>query len=209
MAITLEQIWSAADTLDAAGQKPTLAAVRKALGGGSYTTISEGMAEWRARKPERAESLREPAPPMVTDRLQEIGAEIWTAALEIASQRLAAEREALKATYAELQNSRQEATQLADHLATELDECECRVIALQDAESVLRAEVDGLKQAMAAASASNEILNNDVEQLRRASELAHQRELAAREELAEMRGRVQLLQEQNAELLARSSASKA
>ena len=39
MAITTEQIWSAADALDAAGQSPTLAAVRKAVGGGSFTTI--------------------------------------------------------------------------------------------------------------------------------------------------------------------------
>ena len=43
MAVTREQIFAVADELDAAGQKPTLAAVRKALGGGSFTTISEAM----------------------------------------------------------------------------------------------------------------------------------------------------------------------
>ena len=33
MAISKEQVWAAADELDANGQKPTLAAVRKAIGG--------------------------------------------------------------------------------------------------------------------------------------------------------------------------------
>lgn len=40
MAITKEQIFAVADELDAAGQNPTLASVRKQLGGGSFTTIS-------------------------------------------------------------------------------------------------------------------------------------------------------------------------
>jgi hypothetical protein len=56
------QIFGAADTLDAAGHHPALAAVRKALGGGSFTTISEAMNEWKARKAEKDTPLRE-APP--------------------------------------------------------------------------------------------------------------------------------------------------
>ena len=39
-AITREAIWEAADELEAEGAKPTLNAVRKKLGGGSFTTIS-------------------------------------------------------------------------------------------------------------------------------------------------------------------------
>lgn len=34
MAITRESIWTAADQLDAEGDRPTLAAIRKKLGGG-------------------------------------------------------------------------------------------------------------------------------------------------------------------------------
>ena len=207
MAITPEQIWAAADAIDAAGQKPTLAAVRKAVGGGSYTTISETMAQWRAHKAESAEPLREPAPPQVLERLQETGAEIWSAALEVATQRLSAEREALNAAHAELENSRQEAAQLADQLATDLDECKIRFAAMQEVEASLRKQLDELKQSLSAESASNTILTRDIEQLRNAAELAHQRELAAREELAEMRGRLQLLEEQNAQMLARLSAA--
>ena len=42
MALTKDQILQAADQLAAAGTAPTLAAVRAAVGGGSYTTINEG-----------------------------------------------------------------------------------------------------------------------------------------------------------------------
>ena len=56
MAITREQIWNAADEIDAAGQNPTLAAVRKAVGGGSFTTIQDAMTEWKARRAARGRS---------------------------------------------------------------------------------------------------------------------------------------------------------
>nr|WP_267785071.1 DNA-binding protein [Paenarthrobacter ureafaciens]MCY0975712.1 DNA-binding protein [Paenarthrobacter ureafaciens] len=61
MAISKEQIFAVADELDAAGQNPTLANVRKQLGSGSFTTISEAMNEWRARKASQAAPIREPA----------------------------------------------------------------------------------------------------------------------------------------------------
>ena len=56
---TKEDIWAAATMLAEAGERPTLSAVRKVVGGGSYTTISEAMAEWRARQTQTAPS-REP-----------------------------------------------------------------------------------------------------------------------------------------------------
>ena len=47
---TKDEIWAAAQALADAGERPTLAAVRKVVGGGSFTTISEAMAEWRAQQ---------------------------------------------------------------------------------------------------------------------------------------------------------------
>ena len=77
MAITKEQIFAVAGELDAIGQNPTLAAVRKALGSGSFTTISEAMNEWRALKTSEAVPMREPAPKTVHDKLSELGADLW------------------------------------------------------------------------------------------------------------------------------------
>ena len=121
MAITKEQIFAVADDLDAAGQNPTLANVRKQLGGGSFTTISEAMNEWRARKASQAAPIREPAPASITEKLAELGGDLWAVALDMANNRLAAEREALEAVRQETEAARQEAAELADQLTVELD----------------------------------------------------------------------------------------
>jgi hypothetical protein len=60
MALTKDQIWAVADRLAAEGKAPTLAAVRKALGSGSFTTISEAMREWRQRRKEKADKVQTP-----------------------------------------------------------------------------------------------------------------------------------------------------
>ena len=73
MAVTKEQIFSAADELAAAGQKPTLEAIRQRTGG-SYTTISPALNEWKARQATAAAPLREPAPQAVADRCRQAGA---------------------------------------------------------------------------------------------------------------------------------------
>ncbi len=208
MAITLEQIWSAADALDAAGQSPTLAAVRKAVGGGSFTTISEAMAQWRARQTDKSMPLREPAPPLVMERLQEVGADIWAAALDLANARLNSEREALEVARAELEASRQEAAELADQLTADLEDAKGQIEALRAAEDALQAQLGELKQALAAEKASSSMLSRDLDQAREAAATARQQGIKAREDLAELRGSLKTLQEQNAELLKRLPAAR-
>ena len=91
MAVTKEQIFSAADQLSAEGRRPTLEAVRQ-ITGGSFTTISPALNEWKAQQASAATPLHEAAPQAVTDRLSKVGAEIWAIALELANARLATER---------------------------------------------------------------------------------------------------------------------
>ncbi|MDT9670622.1 KfrA, partial [Klebsiella pneumoniae] len=150
MAISKEQIFAVADELDAAGQNPTLANVRKQLGSGSFTTISEAMNEWRARKASQAAPIREPAPQAITDKLAELGGDLWAVALEMANNRLAAEREALEAVRQETEAARQEAAELADQLTGELDEAKARVAALEAVEAAAKGEADELRGKLAA-----------------------------------------------------------
>jgi chromosome segregation ATPase len=148
MAITKDQIFAAADEIDAAGQNATLAAVRKALGGGSFTTISEGMAEWKARKAAKETPLREPAPSAVADRLAELGTEIWSCALELANGRLASEREALEAARLQLEADKAEAAELADQVTAELELAKAALLSATTAERAARGERDVLRQAL-------------------------------------------------------------
>ena len=148
MAITRDQIFAVADEIDAAGQNATLAAVRKALGGGSFTTISDGMTEWRARKAARETPLREPAPSMVAERLTELGAELWSAALELANARLDSEREALEAARLQLESDKAEAAELADQVTAELELAKAALQTANTVELAARNEAEGLRQAL-------------------------------------------------------------
>lgn len=147
--ITKERLFQVADELDSKGINPTLAAVRKGLGGGSFTTISEAMAEWKARKAAKEKPLNEPAPQAVAERLAELGGEIWAAALELANGRLAAEREALEKAKSQYEAEKAEAAELADQVAAELEDMKKRAAALEAAEIAARAEADNLRQEFA------------------------------------------------------------
>ena len=106
MAVTKEQIFAAADALAAEGKRPTLESIRQ-ITGGSYSTISPALNEWRARQAAKASPIREAAPQAVADRMAEVGAEVWSIALELANARLAAEREALDKARGELDDEGQ------------------------------------------------------------------------------------------------------
>jgi chromosome segregation ATPase len=138
MAISREQVFKVADELAAAGQRPTLQAIRHKIGG-SYSTLSPLLREWKAAKASADAPLQEPVPGSISGRLEDFAAEIWRVALELADSRLAAEREALEQTRKELESERDESVQLADSLAGELDAARAELDAA-------RAEIAGLRE---------------------------------------------------------------
>lgn len=146
-AVTKERIFAAADQLDAEGKNPTLAAVRQVLGAGSFTTISEGLNEWKAQRAAKAKPATEPAPELLTAHLADFGANIWALALEAAGARFAADREALEATKAQLEAERAEAVELADEVTAELEAMKAQLVTLTAAEQEARkAAADALAQ---------------------------------------------------------------
>lgn len=140
MAITKQAIFDAADALDAGGQRPTLAALRKAVGGGSFTTISEAMKEYWAVRALREAPVLEPAPAVVGERLSEVAGEIWALALQVANERLAAEREAFDAARAQAEQEKQEAVELADAVTAELETLQGKFSVLEEGERTARQE---------------------------------------------------------------------
>ena len=150
MAISKKSIFDAADALDAAGQRPTLAALRKAVGGGSFTTISEAMKEWWAGRALREAPAREPAPAVVGERLGVVADEIWALALQVANERLAGEREAFDAARVQAEQEKVEAVELADAVSAELELLQGKVSALEEAERTARQEAAALREQLAA-----------------------------------------------------------
>ena len=156
MALNIQQVHNTADQLQEQGVKPTLAEVRKALGGGSFTTISEAMKSWRQDNKEEAQLRQVELPSGITERLQTLGADVWQTAIDIANDRLVKDREALESIKAKSQAETDEAQEAVKTLEGEqadllgqLDEitATAETATKQAFEAV--AERDAFKQALA------------------------------------------------------------
>ena len=204
----------AAEAVAARGENPTLTAVRSELGGGSYSTISPVLRAWKAAQARDDEPVREPLP----DRIHEaaiVGAgEIWRAALELASERLTADRAALDATRVELDEAMAEATATADELAGQLEQAQSMAQAaaetaarteaeLRDALNAERSQRAAAEQRNAIAQALADERQREIETARTQAQAAAERASAA-EALAEARqAEVERGQTLHRELLAR------
>ncbi len=123
MTITNEQINKAADELDAQGIRPTLAALRKRIGSGSFTTISEGLNLWKqAQQKQPPLSAQDLLPTEITEQLTLLGHRLWTSAMEKANNRLLSEREVFIKNQNELNQQIDEAKELNVQINQELEE---------------------------------------------------------------------------------------
>ncbi|MBC1154234.1 DNA-binding protein [Escherichia coli] len=201
MAITKQDIWRAADELDAEGIRPTLAAVRKKLGSGSFTTISDAMAEWKNRKTATLPSS-DPLPVAVNEHLAELGNALWAIALAHANARFDEDRKQIEADKAAISQQLAEAIELADTFTRENDQLRERVNQLEPMER----ERDKLADQLAEVKRrSGEELNRCMEKLtRRDNEAIEARKQAkeAIERAASLQGQVEALKEQVANLTA-------
>lgn len=150
-AVTNERIWAVADALDAEGENPTYKAVIKRLGGGSYSTISEAMGLWKAKRAAKERTAAvEPAPEAITAALADFGGQVWGVALDLAGKRFATDREALEAARVELEGEKREAIEAADEAAAEAEALKAQVEALTAAEQEARKQAEEAKGQVAA-----------------------------------------------------------
>ena len=90
--VTVDQVASAALAIKVRGSDPTISAVRVELGNvGSYSTISQHLATWRARPVEQVD--QRPMPPEVEQHALQLAASLWTAAVRQADHAADAARE--------------------------------------------------------------------------------------------------------------------
>ena len=176
---TVEAIWQAADALEAEGIRPTLAAVRNKVGGGSFTTITSAMGQWRQRRQQEAFTPQEPLPDEIGQHVDEIGqrlgdigqqlralgSEVWAKARALADEQLIGLRQRLEAEKAEISGQMAEAVQLADQLTEEAEGLRRQLAEHQ-------AEIAALKGQM-----------TEMEQ-RSSAELARARDIASNHEMA-------------------------
>ena len=180
MALTIQQVHNTADQLQEQGIKPTLAEVRKALGGGSFTTISDAMQSWKREQKEEQELQQVELPSGITERLQTLGADMWQTAVDIANDRLVKDREALESIKAKAQAETDEAQEAVKTLEIEqadllvqLDE----VTATAEAAAITAAQV----------TAERDVLTQTLSDTQHQLELERAKTVAAQAQLGDLR----------------------
>ena len=131
MAITVEQVHQVADELAGQGINPTQVAVRKQLGGGSFSTIGEALKSWRAMRDTNAQLAEVIIPAEISERAELLVAQIWEIAQNIANERLQNDRKAL------------------EHKETlvraEIEELTAVVVALEEGQEKMAVELENTK----------------------------------------------------------------
>ena len=145
MAITREQILETANQLQAQGIKPTQTNVRESLGGGSFTTISEVLREWRQEQDQTAQLSQVVIPSDITDKTSLLVAQIWETAQNLANDRLVAEREALSHKEALINAEIDESNKIIETLENEQAELTAQLDTLTNDNSLLNGKNNELE----------------------------------------------------------------
>ncbi|ABK99502.1 DNA-binding protein [Pelobacter propionicus] len=137
---TYDKIFEAADKLDFQGKAVTLASVREVLGGGSYSTITPALKEWKVRK---GAQLQLPVvPEELNRRLMALSTELWNQACQIVEKRFVGERMELEEQIKQLESNLNDAASAADSAEAAKELAEKKVTELQESIEPLRAKLN-------------------------------------------------------------------
>lgn len=103
MAINQERVNQVCEAMDAEGKAPTLAAVREALGEGSFSTLARMVKVWKAGRVDvEPVAMAVEVPEAVAAAGARMAAMVWAEAERLAGERLAGERADMEASKAEM-----------------------------------------------------------------------------------------------------------
>lgn len=179
MAISTADIHAVADALAAQGKRPTLAAVRAALGAGSFSTIGEALKTWHKPDSEQAKE-KAPIPAAISEGAARMAAALWAQAQEHLQQAIQAAQEEFQQQRHAIETVRQEAVEAADSFSAQLAEA--------------RQELDTLRTELATTRERLAAMTDRAQKAEAQAVQARVAETAARIEAAELRGRLEVAQ---------------
>lgn len=137
-----EHIYAAADALILAGKTPTLLAVREALGGGSMSTLSRTLSEWRQSREDKqtAETSSPDLPSAMKVLLESMGRAFWSEAVSLAGRDLQSIREQADKTAGEARQRLSDLEEALMVLEQERDRLEETLSSLHEEASRLKEE---------------------------------------------------------------------
>lgn len=191
MAITTKQIHEIAHELQEKGVNPTLSAVRQALGGGSFTTISDAMKTWRQDNQDEQQLQQIDIPNGINERLQALGADMWQTSMDIANERLTAEREALVVAQAKAQAQTDEAQEAVKTLEAEqealLEQLDTHILQAEQATADAVRSSKALEVATAQHILDVDAINKQLSDVQHKLELEQERSSTGQQAVNELR----------------------
>ncbi|EHL24797.1 KfrA protein [Acidovorax sp. NO-1] len=195
-------VFEAANEMAEGGQTPSLEVIKQKVGG-SYTTITRALREWRTER-EKAQASQEAPPEAVSGLAARLASELWKVAQGEAQMGVAALRESLKVENQRLQQEMAEILRSAEGM-------ESRITTFDSQMADMQAKLDLATKGKQEAETQAQILTSKLGNLEvRAEELklelADAKALAApsslQEEIQSLRAQLVTLSDQNAIILA-------
>lgn len=202
MAITREQIYTIANTLNSQGMRPTLAAVRRMLGAGSFTTISEALNEWKmAQSADAGKQAKKTAPDLFMDRLHTFGSALWLDAMDLATNRFALDREAMEEKIREKESYYNELEALSAEYDVELEAAKAciedlrhELLVANQRIAVEKEEQQRLNQAFSDSETARKTAEHRSTELRVELDRAHQKSEQLQNGFMELAGKLESIQ---------------
>ncbi|STZ01579.1 chromosome segregation protein SMC [Moraxella caprae] len=188
MAITVEQVHRAADELAGQGINPTQVAVRKQLGGGSFSTIGEALKSWRAMRDTNAQLAEVIIPAEIGERAELLVAQIWEIAQSIANERLQNDRKALE--------------HKESLIRAEIEELTAVIVALEEEQEKMTLELDSTKALLGECGTQKEQLQSELDKTRIECSNLHDKLTDNQKHAQELEKRVSELADENKAMVA-------
>jgi hypothetical protein len=217
-AIEAEELFTAANQLQAEGKEVTAVALLDALGGGSLRTIYKHLETWQHKKPAVISTGVVEIPPPVQTAFaaawrvaaQEVERSIQAVREKAAEETEAALRQFHGAVEAigKLEEESEAAERQIEELKTKLGEVERTAHAAQTEAAVQKAAAEQLQKLVEKQEKDSERLRAEAEKAEAASRMDRAERDAAMKESSEFKGQVAALREQNAQLVSALGGKK-
>jgi len=204
MAITREQIYTIANTLNAQGMRPTLSAVRRMLGAGSFTTISEALNEWKMmQSAEVGKQAQETTPEQLMERLHTFGSALWLEAISLATNRFTLDREAIdeknrekEIYYNELEALSVEYDQELDGAKACIEELRNELLVANQHIAANKKDMQQLSQGLSDSETARKTAEDRSAELRLELDRSHKKSDQLQNNFMELAGKLELIQVQ-------------
>lgn len=208
--VTKEKVFAAADKLKSEGVKPTGAAVKEELGGGSFSSIGPLLSEWRITQRELDKEARQsPVPESLNAAVSNMVNQLWRISQNESDKRLQGERKSMAEDIAEQRERENELALALDsieetnkHLLINIFELKTRIENETIKSAALEADlvrVTAEGSAAAARSQEMEHRNNELRiDLDKSYSLREQLEREHKESIAAMSARIEAIEKEKA-----------